>query len=192
MITAFPSVSLPFLAVPLRSHRTVAISTPEPVGKLPATPLKADTAVNLEAAGAGDVELFFAVPTAKATLQVKIGDSGSCFIDFVPGAKTAACGYNATKTNKAQTDSVPLLGDETYIHMRVLIDGSVAECYWQDGRVAMTVREAGRQAHRHTDTQTHRQAHRHTDTQTQDTLTWLVGHRSSWQHRILRRPACRS
>eukprot|EP01051_Picozoa_sp_SAG22_P021316 SAG22_NODE_4660_length_1201_cov_2.189655_3_plen_74_part_01 len=27
VITAFPSISLPFLAVPLRSHRTVAISS---------------------------------------------------------------------------------------------------------------------------------------------------------------------
>eukprot|EP01051_Picozoa_sp_SAG22_P002467 SAG22_NODE_110_length_19679_cov_45.046527_19_plen_496_part_00 len=32
VITAFPSVSLPFLAVPLRSHRTVAISAPTSSG----------------------------------------------------------------------------------------------------------------------------------------------------------------
>ena len=34
---------------------------------------------------------------------------------------------------------MPLLGDETYLFMRILIDGSVGECYWQEGRVAMTV-----------------------------------------------------
>eukprot|EP01051_Picozoa_sp_SAG22_P000996 SAG22_NODE_33_length_27588_cov_104.174652_27_plen_85_part_00 len=35
MITAFPSVSLPFLAVPLISQRTVAISTYPPAGAAP-------------------------------------------------------------------------------------------------------------------------------------------------------------
>ena len=83
------------------------------------------------------------VPKEAATLQVQLGTSGSCFLDFVPGAQTAKCGFNGTSTSghkgKASQDEVPLLGDETYLAMRVLIDGSVGECYWQEGRVAMTV-----------------------------------------------------
>ena len=83
------------------------------------------------------------VPKEAATLQVQLGTSGSCFLDFVPGAQTAKCGFNSTSpgghNGKVSQDEVPLLGDETYLFMRVLIDGSVAECYWQEGRVAMTV-----------------------------------------------------
>jgi hypothetical protein len=33
----------------------------DPIAKLPATPLKADTPVSLEAAAASDIELFFQV-----------------------------------------------------------------------------------------------------------------------------------
>jgi sucrose-6-phosphate hydrolase SacC (GH32 family) len=118
-----------------------ALRSATPIAKLPATPIPAGgTPVSLKAAKASDIELYFEVPKQAATLAVQIGSSGSCFIDFVPGAnQMAKCGFNATKGHKGGEDAVPLLGDETYLSMRVLIDGSVGECYWQEGRVAMTV-----------------------------------------------------
>ena len=37
------------------------------------------------------------------------------------------------------SDNVPLLADDKELMMRIFLDNVVAECYWQDGRVAMTV-----------------------------------------------------
>eukprot|EP01043_Picozoa_sp_COSAG02_P019132 COSAG02_NODE_913_length_15994_cov_6.140484_7_plen_225_part_00 len=127
------------------TEEVAELRSSDPIAKLPATPLKADTPISLEVSTASDIELFFQVPKEAATLQVQLGTSGSCFLDFVPGAKTANCGFNSTKLDQVHSDAphpqdeVPLLGDETYLSMRILIDGSVGECYWQEGRVAMTV-----------------------------------------------------
>eukprot|EP01052_Picozoa_sp_SAG31_P017373 SAG31_NODE_1186_length_9492_cov_70.124987_3_plen_143_part_00 len=130
------------------AEEVAALRTAIPVATLPMTRLVPNTAISLQASQAGDIEIFFEVPKTDAMIEIKIGDSGSCYLNFVLGATAAACGYNATKAHtgfgsaKSATDSIPLLGDETYLQMRVLIDGSVGECYWQEGRVAMTVRES--------------------------------------------------
>ena len=123
------------------TEEVAGLRSPTPIATLPLTPLKADTPVSLKAAGASDIELFFQKPTKATTLQVQLGMSGSCFLNFVPGAETADCGFNTTGGHKGKggQDKLPLLGDETYLSMRILIDSSVGECYWQEGRVAMTV-----------------------------------------------------
>lgn len=36
-------------------------------------------------------------------------------------------------------DQLPLLPDDTHLSLRIFLDGTVAEAYWQGGRVAMTI-----------------------------------------------------
>jgi hypothetical protein len=128
------------------TEEIASLRSSDPIAKLPATPLKADAPVTLKAAAYSDIELYFQVPTKPASLQVQLGTSGSCFLDFVPGDQTAQCGFNTTgHKGKGGQDEVPLLGDETYLSVRILIDGSIGECYWQEGRVAMTVQLGGEQ-----------------------------------------------
>ena len=107
------------------AEEVAALRAPAPIATLPMSALKPGTAVRMAAATAGDIELFFKVPTAAATLAVTLGTGqGSCFLDFVPGAKSAHVGFNATgKGHRGVSDAVPMLGDETFIQMRVLIDG---------------------------------------------------------------------
>jgi hypothetical protein len=87
-------------------------------------------------------------PAKATTLSVKIG-GGEFYITFVPpsgaGPALSAVGFKADGSAEADGqaqaygDSLPLLSDDKELSMRVFLDNVVAECYWQGGRVAMTV-----------------------------------------------------
>ena len=94
------------------AEEVAALRTAAPIATLPMTPLKAATAVSLKASAASDVELYLQLPKAAATIEVQIGTSGACYMDFIPGAGSLPVGYNATGKGKGPRDSVPMLGDE--------------------------------------------------------------------------------
>ena len=51
----------------------------------------------------------------------------------------SAVGFKDPSGKVKFSDSVPLLADDKELTIRIFLDNVVAECYWQDGRVAMTV-----------------------------------------------------
>jgi len=115
------------------------------IQKIEALSLKTATALPLEASGASDIEISFGIPTAATTLSVDIGGN-AFYIAFVPALKGAQqwnvdVGYGPSDHGKKARyeDSLGLLSDDKELTLRVFLDGSVAECYWQGGRVAMTV-----------------------------------------------------
>ena len=111
------------------------------LGNLGASTLPAKLTVS----NASDITLFFATPTERTALTADVG-SGVFFMNFVPGPGNVTCGYNVSKRipgthGKIQgfTDEAPMLGDESYVTMRIFLDGTIGEVYFQEGRVAMTV-----------------------------------------------------
>jgi hypothetical protein len=109
------------------------------------TTLTAGESASMEVSGACDIEVFFQVPTTTTTLSIAVG-GGSFFITVQPpsgaGPTMAAVGFKTVGAGGPEggfADTVPLLADDTHIAMRVFLDNVVAECYWQGGRVAMTV-----------------------------------------------------
>ena len=119
----------------------IACDSRSPLGKLGASKLPA----TLTASDASDITIYFALPTESTTLTAEVG-TGVFFMDFVPGAGEVTCGFNVTTTisgahGKGQgfTDKAPMLGDESHVTMRIFLDGTVGEVYFQEGRVAMTV-----------------------------------------------------
>jgi hypothetical protein len=108
----------------------------------------------LRAARAGDVEVYFGVPAEKTTLSATIGaDGSSVFIDFVPltsrsrSSATLAIvdrymvdvGLRDATGKTLYSDTLPLLSDDDHLSLRIFLDGTIAEAYWQAGRVAMTL-----------------------------------------------------
>ena len=107
-----------------------------------------ETPVSLKVSGASDVQVTFSVPTKATTLSVAIGN-GLFFTNFTPPSVTTATSSKVYTWEVSvgfgllprirYFDSLPLLGDDKEITMRIFLDNTVAECYWQGGRVAMTV-----------------------------------------------------
>ena len=120
------------------------------LGSLQSTPLKPGNSISIKVSGACEVVLYFTMPAKETSFAVAVG-AGSFFININPPSGTgptfSPVGFNTSKiaqrengeTAAGYADRVPLLAEDQSIAMRIYLDGSVAECYWMDGRVAMTV-----------------------------------------------------
>jgi hypothetical protein len=91
---------------------------------------------SLKASTASDIEVFFVKPAVATTFNITIAHSTQVYLKYVPGAATAECGIIASGT--ISKDAVSMLDSDTHVAIRIFIDATVIEAYWQDGRVAMT------------------------------------------------------
>merc|ERR1712093_933245 len=84
-----------------------------------------------------EIMVSFSRPTVDATLAVKVmvtGTSGTEFtVDYKQGASSAKVGGGGV------FDTMKLLDSDKTIDMRLYVDNTFAEVYFQGGRVAMTV-----------------------------------------------------
>jgi len=62
-----------------------------------------------------------------------------CTVDYTPNTNTSATFYDVPVSCGDVKDSLRLLADETALEVRVFSDVTMAEAYFQGGRVAMTV-----------------------------------------------------
>jgi sucrose-6-phosphate hydrolase SacC (GH32 family) len=84
-----------------------------------------------------EIMVSFSRPNVDATLGVKVmvsGTAGTLFtVDYHKLSNTASVGGGG------KSDTLKLLDADKTIHMRLYIDNTFAEVYYQGGRVAMTV-----------------------------------------------------
>ncbi len=103
-----------------------------------------------------EVEVTFALPPHAARFGVAVNGQGGAtgtffYVDYKPAAAAAAVGsvYTVSVGATELTSAVPaggtsdtlrlIAGKDDSVTIRVFVDNTVAECFWQDGRVAMTV-----------------------------------------------------
>ena len=105
------------------------------------------------AGNTSEVEVSFLLPAHAARFGISVMGSGGAtgtffFVDFQPPLPTAdvytvgvgAAPLTAAVAGGGTTDTLRLIaGSDKTIAVRVFVDNTVAEAYWQNGRVAMTI-----------------------------------------------------
>ena len=84
-----------------------------------------------------EVVVTFTLPATAATLGVNVSSGLACTIEFSPPAD-ASKAYDVPVTCGGYKDTLTLVPGEVSVELRIFLDWTMVEVYFQQGRVAMT------------------------------------------------------
>jgi len=92
-----------------------------------------------------EVVLDFALPQEAVTFGISIAsgaDTLDCYIAYEPPSDGAVTFYKVPVTCGKYKDTLRLVPKDTSVQLRIYVDNTFSEAYFQSGRVAMTVPQA--------------------------------------------------